>query len=976
MNMRKGRKSFISFMCVVFVLISMFIPGISYAVGESLDLIINPSGTDLAGKTTLTVDSSQTTVDVQFSINVTGAFSTEFFLQYDPAVIEMTGLTDGIADVNATGGTNYADIPTAQTLGYEAIADGVKTAAKLGKVKFAIGDLSGGAFEPLTQSGVLFTVNFSIKGTGSTDITLGQSLMDGSCIVDGDTNPLILIASQVNTAHINVVGPPVLQSKTTSADGTKVLLAFDKDMDSTTFGTAPCGFAVTTGESNTANPVTAAALKSGDNKVIELTLTNPVYSDTTDIKVAYTAGTVEATDNTVLASFTAQAVTNATTVGQPPQLSSAAVNAEGTKILAVFNKNIDVATLGVAPSGFAVTTGSGNTANVVTNVALNAQTNIVELTLTDKIYVSTTLVKLAYTPGTIKSADNGTLATISGTSVTNGSSVIAPPQFVSADTNTEGTKVLVTFDKAIDGSTLGVAPSGFAVTTGIGNTDNPVTTVALNGSDNKIVELTLTNPVFTSTLNMKLSYTAGTITAGDTTVLASFADKTIANSSTVVVPPEFQSAQTNAAGTKVLVTFDKAMDSTTFGAAPSGFAITMGNSNDANAVTAVALNGVDSKIIELTLTNPVYTTTTNIKVAYTDGTVEAADNSILASFTAQTVTNSSTVVVPPVFSSAQTNVEGTKILVTFDKAMDSTTFGTAPSGFVVTMGVGNTANVVSSVDINVDTKIIELTLTNPIYTETTNIKVAYTAGTIEATDNGILASFTAQSVTNSSTVITPPLFVSAASSADGTKLLVTFDKAMDAATFGVAPSGFVVTIGSGNTANVVTAVAINGSDNKIIELTLTNKIYTDTVNIKVAYTAGTVESTDNGILATFTAQSVTNSTTSVRFTVDTSFTVGSTQDAVALAANQIVAANCSVTNNQAGAQSVVMIVALYNSSNEMVNMSYISKSVAGSATETFNAGFKLPSNVTGYYVKAFVWDGADFTASPMTPVSNAVMLPQ
>ena len=62
--------------------------------------------------------------------------------------------------------------------------------------------------------------------------------------------------------------------------------------------------------------------------------------------------------------------------------------------------------------------------------------------------------------------------------------------------------------------------------------------------------------------------------------------------------PTFSSAATNTAGTKVILTYNEALSSTT--AATSAFAVTSGGSS--NSVTAVAISG---STVELTLTTTV-----------------------------------------------------------------------------------------------------------------------------------------------------------------------------------------------------------------------------------------------------------------------------------------------------------------------------------------------------------------------------------
>jgi len=97
----------------------------------------------------------------------------------------------------------------------------------------------------------------------------------------------------------------------------------------------------------------------------------------------------------------------------------------------------------------------------------------------------------------------------------------------------------------------------------------------------------------------------------------------------------------------------------------------------------------------------------------------------------------------PTLQSAATSVDGSKIVLSFDKAMAD------PSGkhaqfSVVSSGSGNA---VTAATLGTDTKTIELTLTTPVvYGQI--VKASYTAGTVAAADGGMLTAFTDQMVTN------------------------------------------------------------------------------------------------------------------------------------------------------------------------------------------------------------------------------------
>jgi len=104
------------------------------------------------------------------------------------------------------------------------------------------------------------------------------------------------------------------------------------------------------------------------------------------------------------------------------------------------------------------------------------------------------------------------------------------------------------------------------------------------------------------------------------------------------------------------------------------------------------------------------------------------------------------------------------------------------------------------------------------------------------------------------------------------------------------------------------------------------------------------------------------------YIIDTSFNMAK------LEKDKFLEANVRVTNNSGEENPVLVIVALYDSNNKMLNVSYISKSIAVGETDSLNAGFKLPSDVTGHIVKVFVWDGTNIEETTMQPLSNVVTL--
>lgn len=108
------------------------------------------------------------------------------------------------------------------------------------------------------------------------------------------------------------------------------------------------------------------------------------------------------------------------------------------------------------------------------------------------------------------------------------------------------------------------------------------------------------------------------------------------------------------------------------------------------------------------------------------------------------------------------------------------------------------------------------------------------------------------------------------------------------------------------------------------------------------------------------------------------FTIQTTFDNTQLVANQMIFAKVTATNVAtvpfSGTRDVLLIAALYDSNNSMVNYVYITRGLEYQDFQTFTAGMKMPSSVTGYKLKTFVWDGTDIRTSNMMPLSNVVEL--
>jgi len=219
-----------------------------------------------------------------------------------------------------------------------------------------------------------------------------------------------------------------------------------------------------------------------------------------------------------------------------------------------------------------------------------------------------------------------------------------------------------------------------------------------------------------------------------------------------LVFPAFQSAATSTDGTKVILTYSKTLSATT--AATSAFAVVVDGSS--STVSSVATSGAT---VELTMQTAIQPSET-VTVAYTDpsgsddaNAIQDSDGLDAISLSATSVTNN---VVAPVFQSATTSIDGTKVILTYNQTLSSTT--AAASAFAVV--VNSSAATITAVARGSNTSTIELTLSAAITTGQT-VTVAYTDPTDSDDTNAVqgvtgidCASFTATSVTvNLTTVV-------------------------------------------------------------------------------------------------------------------------------------------------------------------------------------------------------------------------------
>ena len=378
----------------------------------------------------------------------------------------------------------------------------------------------------------------------------------------------------------------------------------------------------------------------------------------------------------------------------------------------------------------------------------------------------------------------------------------AAPAFVSAATNTAGTTITITFSRAMADPAGKHGEFTYSIN---GGAAQAFSAAALNADTTKI-DLTTAGTAIAFGDVVTVSYTAGTVTAADTGVLATFADQAVTNNK--AAPPTVASAATDVTGATITITFSKAM------ADPAGkhgqFFYQIGGGAD-QAFSAAALNA-DTTKIDLTTAGTAIANGDVVTVKYTAGTVTAADTGVLATFAGQAVTNNVPVPAPTV-ASAATDVTGATITITFSKAMAD------PAGkhgeFTYSVN-GGAAQAFSAAALNADTTKIDLTTAGTAIVTGDVVTVSYTAGTVTAADTGVLASFAGQAVTNNMATVPVAGFTGTPTSG-ASPLSVTFT---DTSTN--TPTSWLWDFGDGTTSTVQNPVHAYSEGTYTVSLTATN----------------------------------------------------------------------------------------------------------------------------------------------------------
>ncbi len=770
------------------------------------------------------------------------------------------------------------------TLTYDEVLDNVNRPSTSNFAVTVAGQAAG--LSSVSVSGRAVSVDLTSAVTAGQDVkvtyTDPSANNDANAIQDPAGNDAANLTNQTvtNASTVPDERAPEFVSAVTSSDGLKIILTFDEDLDS---GNGPVAgnFGVTVqGERRGVSTVTVSG------KTVELGLTSAI-AGLKAVTVAYTDPTPDVNDTKAIqdlagndAASLSVPIVNESTVEDTtaPSFVRAVVSSDGGTITLTYDELLDAAG-GPLDSAFTVKVdGQLVTLSVASTGAVRGRTVVVGL---ESAVTAGQDVTVTYTDPTTGNDDRAIqdpagndAATLTDQMVTNASTVPdeRAPEFVSASTSIDGLTITLTFDEDLD-SQNGPRTANFGLT--VQGERRDVSTVNVSG---KTVTLGLGGAITTEQA-VAVIYADPTADVDDRNAIqdeagndAASLSETVTNASTVAdtTAPTFVRAVLSSDGGTIVLTYDEVLDDAN---TPSSgdFAVTV--DEQSAALSSSSPVSVRGGTVALGLASAV-TADQDVKVSYRDPTdglddlyaIQDPAGNDAASLTDQTVTNASAVPDEraPQFVSAVTSSDGLTIILTFDEGLDSQNKPRTGDFSVAVQGERRNVSTVS-----VSGKTVALGLGSAITTGQT-VAVIYTDPTAGVDDRNAIqdsvgndAASLTESVTNNSTVsdTTAPILVSAETSTDGGRIVLTFSEVLDDAS-GPQGSAFTVTVDEASAdLSSTSPVTVRG---RTVVLGLETAVTADQ-DITVTYTDPTANDDANAIqdtvgndVATLADQSVAN----------------------------------------------------------------------------------------------------------------------
>ncbi|MCW5238229.1 SwmB domain-containing protein [Verminephrobacter eiseniae] len=810
---------------------------------------------------------------------------------------------DTTPPVLITAGTSAPKVNGTQLVLSYTEANSLDPAALTGNAGFTVTSASPGSTPITVNSASVNAANKTVTLTLSRAVdNLEQVSVSytkpatGNVVQDAAGNDAANFTDQAVNTETPDTTPPALITTGTSApkvNGRELVLSYTEanSLDPAAL-TGNAGFTVT---SVTGTPITVnSASVNAANKTITLTLSRPV-DNLEQISVSYTKPTtgnvVQDAAGNDAANFTGQTVNNETPDTTPPALITTGTSAptvNGTQLVLSYTEanSLDPAAL-TDNAGFTVTSVTG-TPITVNSASVNAANKTVTLTLSRPVD-NLEQVSVSYTKPTtgnvVQDTAGNDAVDFTGQAVNNETPDTTPPVLITAGTSApkvNGTQLVLSYTEAnsLDPAAL-AGNAGFTVTSSSpDSTPITVNSASVNAA-NKTVTLTLSRPV-DNLEQVSVSYTKPTTgnvvqdAAGNDA--ANFTDQTVNTETPDTTPPVLITAGTSAPkvnGRELVLSYTEAnsLDPAAL-TGNAGFTVTS-VAGTPITVSSTSINAAN-KTITLTLSRAVENLE-QVSVSYTKPTtgnvVQDAAGNDAANFTGQTVNNETPDTTPPTLITTGTSapkVNGRELVLSYTEAnsLDPAAL-TGNAGFTVTSVTG-TPITVTSASVNAANKTITLTLSRPV-DNLEQVSVSYTKPTtgnvVQDTAGNDAVDFTGQAVNNETPDTTPPVLITAGTSApkvNGTQLVLSYTEAnsLDPAAL-TGNAGFTVTSSSpGSTPITVNSASVNAA-NKTVTLTLSrpvDNLEQVSVNYTKPTTGNVVQDAAGNDAANFTDQTVNTET--------------------------------------------------------------------------------------------------------------------
>ena len=587
-------------------------------------------------------------------------------------------------------------------------------------------DVTGGAPTLALEIGAARRKAAYVGGSGSavltfeaTEVALGEEDTDGIAVA---TNGLEVPAgsSILNTAdreaailrHGRYHDPAykvdgVLPAATAaSAAGPTVMVTWSEALDEASVPAGAGGFRVRIGNAN--GPAVSAVAVSGPTTT--LSLASAIADGTPNVTLEYTpplsgAKIRDAAGNDAAAIPSADALAVTVTPDTRAPEVSGRPTVDGTTLTVTFDEALDTASVPPAPGGFTVAVtraGSAEPGYTVSGLSLSSNGTVVTLTLAQAVRGGDT-VTLAYatpsTPLQDRAATPNEVADFTGAdakAVDNRTpSVKGAPIFAgAAEAYAIGERIAVEveFTQAVSVTTTSSARPEVAVEVGA-NTRKARYASGSGSARLRFEYAVVAGEVDSDGIAIPANALAAPAGSAIRTAAGSRAvqlghDAVAADAARTVDGLRPTATAAAAEGLTIVVTWSEALDPASAGNGAGGFRVRIGSGNGP-AVSAVAVDGTDATKLRLTLASAIADGTQNATLEYRppssgakirDAAGNDAEDFTGSDAVAVSVTPDTTA---PMLAAAA--VDGARLTLTFDQALDTASIPAAPGGFTVTV---------------------------------------------------------------------------------------------------------------------------------------------------------------------------------------------------------------------------------------------------------------------------------------------------